>query len=159
MRRLHGHLARAVTLGSLGACLAAPLRATDDGGAASGPAIPPGQEELLLAMLGRGASLPDRCTLSDGQIDHTVVKATYTCPLGDVVVDLSHPDQAPENATETERFALVVDSGSPPESLLDALAANVRRREGEFEWLWPAGLAMPVGGESGEGLAPDEPRW
>ena len=134
MRSLHGLLARAAAIGALAACCAAPVRAADDADAA-GYVIPPGQEDLLLTMLGRGASLPDGCSLSDGQVEYRTVKATYACPLGDVVIALSHPERGTDTSTATERFALIVDSGSPPESLIDALAANVRKQEGSFEWL------------------------
>jgi len=159
VRWLIGHLARTAAIGALGACLVAPLSTADEPPDGIDPVIPPGQEELLLAMLGRGISLPDRCTLSDGKIERTIIKATYTCPLGDVVIELSHPRHAPETATETERFALIVDSGSPPDSLLDAVAANVRARESAFVWLREDGGDVSAGdGEGGERIAPDEPR-
>ena len=152
--------ARVALFGALGICLAGPLGAAEEAEDAPDAVIPPGQEELLLLMLGKGASLPDGCTLSDGQIDRTVVKATYACPLGDVIIQLSNPEQAPEKATETERFALVVDSGAPPESLLDALAASVRARESGFEWLRVAEVPAPaLDGAIGERFAPGEPRW
>ena len=140
----------------IGLCVGAGRAAADD----DGPVIPPGQEELLLAMLGRGTALPDGCALADGRIEHTAVKATYTCPLGDVILVLSHPSVAPATATQTERFALTVDSGSPPISLTDALAARLRAREGEFTWLWPAEVEPdPIDDATGERLAPLEPRW
>ena len=160
MRWLFGHLARAAAIGALASCLVAPRGASAEPADGTTPVIPPGQEELLLAMLGRGSAFPDGCTLSDGKVERTIVRATYTCPLGDVVIALSHPEQAPETATETERFALTVDSGSPPDSLLDAVAARVRERESGFEWLRPAEVEAPaVDGETGERLGPDEPRW
>ncbi len=61
MRSLHGFLTRAAAIGVLAACCAAPVGAAEDADTA-GYVIPPGQEELLLTMLGRGASLPDGCS-------------------------------------------------------------------------------------------------
>lgn len=149
------HLRRALAAVAIGVGLGLGAAPADDG-----PVIPPGQEELLLAMLGRGAALPDGCALADGRIEHTTLEATYTCALGDVVVRLAHPSGAPATATRTERFALAIDSGSPPVSLIDALAARVRAREAEFTWLWPAEVQPEALDDAlGERFAPDEPRW
>lgn len=121
--------------------------------------IPPGQEALLLAMLGRGVALPDGCELSDGRVEHNVVKATYTCPLGPVVVELAHPEAVEEPRATTEQFALRVESGSPPESLLDAIAAGVRKQEDQFQWVrLAAENDAALDPASGEAVAPDEPR-
>ena len=48
--------------------------------------IPPGQEALVGAMLGSGAALPGDCKLVSGNLEKTTIKATYTCPGGEVVV-------------------------------------------------------------------------
>ncbi len=148
-------IARAGVIGLLGVCLSAPPCAADDDTAPGTPVIPAGQEELLLSMLGRGASLPDGCALADGRVEYRTVKATYACPLGEVVVELSHSDDAPETATRTDRFALIIDSGSPPESLVDALATSVRAQESAFEW-----RVDPPDDDAAidEEPAPDEPR-
>jgi hypothetical protein len=104
--------------------------------APAGPAIPPGQEELLLEMLGMGAALPD-CELVDGQVNFTVITATYGCTSGEVTYDLSHRSKADRNATPTDQFAITLTSGSPPRGFSDALVSLVRSREAEFEWMWP----------------------
>jgi len=57
--------------------------------------IPPGQEELIGAMLGNGTALPGDCKLVTGSIEKTIVKARYACPSGEVVVELAHPAAAP----------------------------------------------------------------
>lgn len=98
--------------------------------------IPPGQDELLADILGRGATLPHDCKFSSGDANGATIRATYTCASGPVVVTLVHPDLAPANATQTARFAMTVDSGTPPEGILAALAAHMRSREGAFEWKW-----------------------
>ena len=54
--------------------------------AAGEPVIPPGQDDLLAAMLGTGATLPGDCKLAGGQVHYATVNATYTCPGGQVVV-------------------------------------------------------------------------
>src|SRR5690349_90365 len=93
--------------------------------------IPPGQEELLAAMLGKGAQLPDGCALGDGSIDGDAVRVTYHCPSGDVVLQLSHPSTRTLQSTVTNRFALTVLSGSPRRDLLAAIEALIRARESE----------------------------
>ena len=128
----------------------------DDGG----PVIPPGQEELLVEMLGRSAALPDGCALSEGIADRATVKARYACELGEVELRLTHPGRAAEGATRTEQFALVVHSGSATPALTSAVAARVRARESEFEWLWPEDVATAeLPGEVGARVGADEPRW
>ena len=96
--------------------------------------IPPGQEELLGAMLGKGAQLPDGCALADGLIDGDAVRATYHCPYGEVVLQLSHPSEHAPQATVTKQFALSVVSGSPRHDLLAAIEALIRAKEPAFEW-------------------------
>jgi hypothetical protein len=155
VRWLHASLARAAVICPLGVCLSASLCAADDDTVPGTPVIPAGQEELLLSMLGRGASLPDGCALADGRVEYRTVKATYACPLGEVVVELSHPVGAPETATRTDRFAVIIDSGSPPESLVDALATSVRAQESAFEWRVDPPTADAAIDEE---QAPDEPR-
>ena len=98
------------------------------------PVIPPGQEDLLLAMLGRKATLPGGCKLTGGQVAYAVVRATYGCPGGEVVLELLHPSKGPPEAIRTARFAITVQSGSPPAGLTDAVAGLVRSREAAFRW-------------------------
>jgi hypothetical protein len=101
-----------------------------------GAVIPPGQEELLAQMLGRGAALPAQCVFAGAEADHAVVRATYDCPSGAVVFELSHPSKAARGATQTDRFAIAVQGGTPPSGLADALAALIRSKEAAFEWKW-----------------------
>jgi hypothetical protein len=111
--------------------------------------IPPGQEELLADMLGRGATLPGECKFAGVEADHAVVRTTYSCPSGEVVFELRHPSEAPRGATQTERFAITVKSGNPPNGLAEALASLIRSRESKFVWKWvgPTGRTStrPIG--------------
>lgn len=150
-------LTRIAALVVLGAGLAQAASERID---AAGPVIPPGQEELLVEMLGRSAALPDDCALTEGRTERRVVHAHYACGLGEVVLQLSHPGQAADGATRTEQFALTVYSGSVPPGLLAAVAARVRAREADFEWLWPDDVALPeLPGAVGAGVDAGEPRW
>jgi len=116
------------------------------------PVIPPGQEDLLAQMLGLGVSLPGDCKFTGGQADGPAIRATYRCggaaPStpgqggGEIVLKLLHPSEAPPAATRTEHFAVTVESGSPPDGLVDALTTRIRSQEGGFKWLWIA----PQGG-------------
>jgi hypothetical protein len=110
--------------------------------------IPPGHEDLLADMLGRGVTLPGECKFANGQIERDTVIASYACPTGALVVALRHPDKAPEGATFTRQFALGVQSGSPPAGFVDALKARIGDREREFEWTWlgtsPRRQVLPI---------------
>jgi hypothetical protein len=108
--------------------------------------IPPGQEPLLADLLGSGQALPGGCKFADGQIDRSAIVATYDCGGGQVVFEVRHPDEAPSSAVRSERFALAIRSGTPPQGLTDAILARVRAREKEFEW-------KHIGAPGGSGLA------
>lgn len=108
--------------------------------------IPPGQEPLLADLLGSGQELPGGCKFADGQIDRSTIVATYDCGGGQVVLEVHHPEEASSGAVRSERFALAVRSGTPPQGLLDAILARVRAREKEFEW-------KHVGKPGGAGMA------
>jgi len=103
--------------------------------AVESPAIPPGQEDLLLDMLGKGASLPGGCQIRDGRVQHTVVEVSYACKLGEVVVELAHSSAALESEVQTRQFALSVLEGSAPTSLIDVLSTRILEREDSFEWV------------------------
>jgi hypothetical protein len=122
----------------LGACLGVPARALEDEAPISDePVVPPGQDQLLATMLGRGASLPDGCKFAGGVADGPTIRATYSCPSGEVVYELAHPSAAAEAPVQTDRFAVVLESGAPPEALSDVLSSLIRSREEGFEWKAP----------------------
>ena len=126
---------------ALAAVLCVPLVASvvaadDDDYPAGDPAIPPGEEQLIATMLGRGLALHD-CTLTSGGVEYTVIKATYDCPGGEVALELGHPRNATVTSTQTGQFAITVEGGSPPPGFQDALASLIRSQEEEFEWSWP----------------------
>jgi len=100
--------------------------------------IPPGREELLAEMLGRGATLPGDCKFAGGNVERTFVAASYTCPQGEVVFELRYPGTGPAGATQTSRFAVALKQGAPPDGLADALVSRVRSHESTFEWQWTA---------------------
>lgn len=97
-------------------------------------AVGPGHDDLLADMLGRGTTLPGPCRLTACGADGTVVRGTYACPGGEVVFELRHPTGAPADATRTNRFAILVTSGTPPPALANELESRVRSREAGFEW-------------------------
>lgn len=108
----------------------------EENAAADGPAVPPGQENLLLDMFGPGAPLPG-CELIDGQVNYTVIKLTYSCSGSEIEYELTHRSKGGRGATLTDQFAVTLTSGSPPRGFADALVSLVRSREAEFEWVWP----------------------
>lgn len=97
--------------------------------------IPPGREELLGKILGVGEELPGGCHLVKGDIQFSVVNATYDCEGSQVVVQFAHPDQAgPGPAVTTRRFAIRSESGMTPPNLLAALEERATAQEGQFAW-------------------------
>lgn len=96
--------------------------------------IPPGNEELFAAMLGRGATLPDGCAFATGQIERTLVRGSYTCSGERIVVELRHPSAAPADAMRTAKLAIVATEGTPPAALLASLRERVQEREDGFSW-------------------------
>jgi|SRR5262245_60992878 len=133
----------ALRAGVVGALLVAPAWATEEEplaeAGAKAPAaelvVPPGQEALLSAMLGRGATLPDGCKFAGGTADGPTIQGTYTCPSGPVVIEVTHRSNAAETTTQTEDFAIAVQSGAPPEELTDVLASLIHAKEPDFEWV------------------------
>jgi hypothetical protein len=97
--------------------------------------IPPGQEDLIGAMLGNGVALPGDCKLVSGNIQKTTVKATYTCASGEVIAELAHPAAAPADATRTEKLALRIERGTAPPELQSVLLSRIRERESQFRWI------------------------
>jgi hypothetical protein len=107
--------------------------AADD--VAPDPAIPPGEEAVIAAMLGKGGALQS-CVLTSGGVEYSVIKATYACPGSAVSVRLDHPRNAAPTSMLTGQFAITVDGGAPPAGFVNALASAVRAQERSFEWGW-----------------------
>ena len=116
----------------------APDRPMTPSTATDAAVIPPGQEDLLAAMLGRGTALPAGCAFVNGEIERTLVRGVYDCPGGRVVIELRHPSAAPAGAAQTDKMAIVTTHGTPPPHFLKAIEGRIREREGTFEWLTPA---------------------
>ncbi len=130
---------RFLVAGLLSALLAGGALASADGEPApDAPGIPPGQEDLLLDMLGRDARLPGGCNVTDVGVVYTVIEARYSCSLGEVVLELTHSSDALDTDTQTADFAIAVLEGSPPPSLVDVVSLRVHEREGSFQWVMPA---------------------
>jgi hypothetical protein len=107
-------------------------------GKSQDPVVPPGQEKLLANMLGLGATLPGSCTFAGGQADGPVVRGTYDCATGEIVIELLHPSKAPWRSVRTDQFALTVLRGSPAPEFLQALQSRIRSQEAAFEWKLPS---------------------
>lgn len=120
--------------------------------------VPPGQEELLAAMLGRGESPVGSCDFSGGGIEPTLIRGVYECPSGEIIVELRHPNAVADAVARSERFAVVVASGTAPGDFLTALEARIRAREGSFEWVEPSPSRPPAWwetlGDRARGLGP-----
>lgn len=100
--------------------------------------IPPGQEALLAAMLGKDLALPGGCRWTGASIDRTTVASHFTCGDREHLLTLCHPSGpcAASAAATTNAFAL---SGDLPAPLLEVLAQ--RLREGESTFLWAEGVS------------------
>lgn len=104
-------------------------------------AIPSGQEELMLDMLGRGAELPDGCELSGITTAREVIVATYSCGERRPVLELRHSETALDEGLRTTKFVVRADGDSVP-SLLPAVAPIIERHEASFQWM---ALSVPPG--------------
>lgn len=130
------------------ALVVAPVWAADEGGE---PVIPPGQEALLAAMLGRGGVLAEGCQLTGAGVEYSVVKATYACPWGEVTLHLAHASRATTGTPiQTAQFAIGVERGWASDALAQSVVSLVRSRENAFVW----NLAATEAGADGDD---DEP--
>lgn len=120
--------------------------------AADTAVVPAGKEDLLADMLGRGAALPDGCKFTAGHVEQAVVSGTYDCAGGTVVVELRQLNSAGTAARQTAKFDLVVQRGTAPGALLDALQSRVRAGEAGFDWVAPQARVRPAADEP-------PPRW
>ncbi len=96
--------------------------------------IVPGKEALLAEMLGGGETLAGECKFMGGKIERALVRGTYKCAAGEVVLELRHPSRATAPAATTSAFAITVLSGTPPPALVSEVAARIRARESDFAW-------------------------
>ncbi len=143
MRPVHSHSAspwrmmcgRGVALAAVLCTLvgASVVAADDDAG---DPVIPPGEEQVIANMLGRGIGL-QYCNLVSGGVEYSVIKATYNCLGNQVTVELGNPRNATATSIQTGQFAITVQSGSPTAGFQDALASLVRSQEANFQWTLP----------------------
>ncbi|MFT3712997.1 MAG: SGNH/GDSL hydrolase family protein [Archangium sp.] len=108
--------------------------------AASDPphVLPPGQEDAVANMLGRGATLGGGCVWSGASIDRTFIRSEYTCGEQKFSLTLRHPDDQPQLTRRSERFAFDAD-GSTPAALLDDVFARVKAQEESVRWDAAAG--------------------
>ena len=126
--------------------LATSVVAADDDAATGEPVIPPGEEQVVADMLGRGAGL-QYCTLVSGGIHDNVISGVYNCVGNEVRVELVNPRSATATSIQTGQFAVSVQ-GSPTAGFQDDLVARVRSAEGNFQWTWPQrDVAPPEGGD------------
>jgi hypothetical protein len=107
--------------------------------AAPGHVVPPGQEDLVAGMLGRGELL-DGCRLIEVDMQPEAVVGTYRCEgSGDpIAVVLGHPSSGHGAAFTTAKFAVSV-RGPAPTGLLDALRSRITEREAAWPWLETGG--------------------
>jgi hypothetical protein len=100
--------------------------------------IPPGQEPLVLAMVGGKDTLPGGCRLEGVNIDRTIITARYLCEgAAETALVLRHTAEGEGALIKTAAFAILRKEGAPPEGLVSAVAERVRAGEQGFYWLGP----------------------
>jgi hypothetical protein len=129
--RAGGELLRALAIGSI--LVARTAAAGAETQERVDRVIPPGQEELLAEMLGRGMALPGGCRFDGADADGAIVTARYACDAGRAVIELRPPGDAP-TALRTQQFTIVVRGRSVPAGLSEAVAELIRAREARLEW-------------------------
>jgi hypothetical protein len=127
------------------------VAAGDDGAAAVEAVIPPGEEQVVAAMLGRGTGL-QYCTLVSGGIADNIISGVYNCLGNEVRVELGNPSNAAATSIRTGQFAVTVQ-GSPTAGFQDDLISRVRSAEGNFQWTWPQRDAAPPEGHDSDDAA------
>lgn len=107
------------------------------------PVLPPGQETLVLRMLG---DRPGGCGRGGVSIlrDRIVVELECdgaTAAPGAHRVELMHPSSAPPGAVRTSALAIVPEDGAAP--LAEALRAQIALHDQELRWV-VEGVATPA---------------
>lgn len=122
---------------------------------ASPYAIPAGQEELILTMLGRGKELPDGCELANVSVNVSLIVASYRCSGQTVTLELEHPSVAKRSARKTAAFSISPGEGQPSKALVETVAASLQRHEEQFRWIRPVveQQSAPAAGAGWEGSA------
>jgi hypothetical protein len=115
--------------------------------------VPPGQEDLVAEMLGRGEDVGPGCRLTAVDIEPTRIEGAYACQgqSGEARVALTYPSSSSPPAARTTR-EFVLSARSAPESLLVALEERIRAREAAWRWATAADGA-PEGERSAPGRA------
>lgn len=93
--------------------------------------IPPGQDGVVLQMIGREVA---GCTASNISVAADHVAVTFSCEGVERPLRLVHRDAAEEGARRTENFGI---AGDAPEALLDALVRQISEHEADFRWVRP----------------------
>ncbi|HEX9051130.1 MAG TPA: SGNH/GDSL hydrolase family protein [Anaeromyxobacter sp.] len=104
--------------------------------------LPPGQEDQVAGLLGRGAALTGGCAWRSASIDHDRVIARYDCGGRAVDVQLVHASVAPRGAHVAGSTALVAGPDAP-RALVDALEARLRARGADLGWIASSGDVAP----------------
>jgi len=121
---------RIAALGLALAALASPAARAD-----VGHVVPPGQEDLVAEMLGRGEELAG-CRLVQVDMHPSAIEGTYRCrEVHDgVMLVLAYPSTDPGATFSTLKFA-VTTHGPAPAGLLDALRRRILQHEAGWSWL------------------------
>ncbi len=96
--------------------------------------IPPGREEAILTLLGRGLALPEGCALASASVERTRAIGVYHCADRERRVTLSSRVEGNPSIRQTDAFAITFD---PPghAAFEDALAASVHAHEATWVWV------------------------
>lgn len=97
--------------------------------------IPPGQDDLVAAMLGGGRVLANGCRLSSGSVEKTYVVGHYDCGPATFEIELRSIDDS-SNGPRTTKFVIVAHDAPP--ALVDDVRRLVLANESGFRWFTPA---------------------
>lgn len=144
MERVRGWI-RSTRSDHLVAIVAVTLAAATAGAQDLHYAIPPGQEDLLADMLGRGVPLPGPCRWDGASVESVRIRARYVCDRSASREELIlvHPTVAPPDAVRTARFALIDPRHALPAAVITEIASRVRAREARWMWSLPESASDP----------------
>ena len=112
--------------------------------------IPPGQEKVVLAMLGGSDLLPDGCRLESAEINGAEVEALWLCAHGARVEGKLAAATVPgAPVVQTKKFRLFSTGPTAwPSGLAPAVGARIRAHEGAFTW--KVAVTRVEAGDSGD---------
>lgn len=113
-----------------------------------------GQEHSIAALLGRGVSLPEGCSLGPLNVAPRQIEATYPCTAGSFVLELV-VDQNLDASVRSQRFVFTPRT-TLPDSVVTAVRARLREGENSLNWEFVPEPALEESQHGGASVTPND---